>query len=262
MKIYSIALMLTGLSLNSHAFDMGDYDTTRRATRDAFFEAQKTFADSKNAYDDYSNLLKENCLQIIDSSTFSMANVSGLMNGACNCDGQGSHASGGVLPTSGNAKLGDKIARIIELLPAPAAKNIDDIKILGRFSDLELALRTKRDADLVSRMTAVNASNVTISTLSQCSGESTVVTKWKAAGATNTTLINRYKALRTDLITKATDLKRATNSYIAAKNAYRGSSMVYLKSLGCTNTGANTIRMRYDPFVPEWPKVTGLKSRD
>ena len=88
MKLKYIVLMMTGLSLNSYAFDLEDYNTTRRATRDAFLLAQTDFAQSKNAYDDYKNLLKVNCYQISDASTFSLANLDGLITGACNRDGQ------------------------------------------------------------------------------------------------------------------------------------------------------------------------------
>ena len=262
MKLKYIALMITGLSLNSYAFDLEDYNTTRRATRDAFLLAQTNFAESKNAYDDYKNLLKVNCYLISDASTFSLANLDGLITGACNRDGQKSHAAGGVLPSSGTSKLGDKLARIIELMPAPVAMNINDIKIIGNLSSLDSTLRTQRDTDVTSRMASIDAATVTISAISGCAKTPNVINAWKSRGATNTTLIDKYKTLRTDLLTKAIALKRSTNEYIAAKNAYRGGTVVYLKSNSCTNGGAYTIRLRYDPFVPDWTKTTGLKTHN
>ena len=261
MKTKILSILALTVSCSSYAFDLEDYATTMRATRDAMQKAQLDIAHSKNSFDDLKNLLAANCYQVNDSSNFSLSNLDGLMTGTCNKDGQKADPAGGVLVTAGTKKLGTVLSRIIELTPAPVAVRYGDIRILGVMGDVNSTLMSQRNTEYDTRVSDMQAVTVTVTAKSGCTKTNNSIAAALAKGATLNDFADKYKILRDQLNSRINELKLATPAFIAARSAYRTASMVYVKSLGCQ---ANILshRWRYDPFIMDRDdSMSGLTSR-
>lgn len=261
MKKHILTILTLAVSGSSYAFDLEDYATTMRATRDAILSAQTQMADAKNAFDDFKNILAANCYQVNDSSNFSLANIDGVMTGTCNKDGQKADVAGGVLAVSGTKKLGTVLSRLIELTPAPVAYRLGDIQILGNNSELVGTLVSQRTTDYDTRRSAMQSAIVTITTKTGCTKTNNSIASAISRGASLEDMATKYSALRDNLLLRLTELKQATPPFIAAKSAYRTASMVYLKSLDC-QPNVLSHRWRYDPFILDRDdSASGLTSR-
>jgi hypothetical protein len=283
MKTHLIILLFTGFTTSSFAFDLEDYATTYRATRDAHMKAQSEWTDANNSMNQLKNYLKANCLQIEDASGFSYSNVNGLMSGSCNRDNESAHATGGVLPRVGKLKFGDKIGRILELQPAFSQYSISSLNSstasansfpVGDLEDFATMYRASRDASLAakkqliemnSRVTKIPGCVKTNSTVqglvdAQVTAEITnnATLDPVVVGRAKENLIfqdfnTKYQAMRGVLYTKTVELLLSTAPHVAAREAYKASVAVYVHSLSCNpETGINANdRLLYDPYSPE-----------
>jgi hypothetical protein len=246
MKLTMNILLLLTLSSQANAFDLEDYATTFRATRDELMMAQTKFAHYKNRYDDFLNLLKANCKQVQDVNDLSK-NLSGLMTGKCNRDGEESDPSGGTLSTSGNKKLGDLMARIIEL--SPSFTNLYKVSIIGNYSNLFYTLDNYRsnERDRKFNETLGLTDDVVVTNVSGCLRKDTSITK---TGTTDEDLKWKYINYRADLYSRLRELKSATAPAIAAKRAYNAATSIYTRGINCSKPFGNIDRLKYDPFLP------------
>lgn len=279
MKNRLLITLLSLVSVNSFGFDLEDYATTYRATRDAYLKAANEFALAKDPYDLATTpflQLEAGCFRL-KSLKHSMVNMEGLMSGACNKDGALPYKNGGPKLADNSEKLGDKIALLINLLPFTAS--LPDFNTdLSRYRDRNSQLKTARKAALLADLgdgamgkleaipdcvptdrSVYNEIQLAITRATEANESDPVGAALNYMGTKDYENItyNRmadwattHRATRDAFIKTADELELAVGPYKSAKAAYESGSVVFTSMIGCDGTLGRDGMQYYDPY--EW----------
>lgn len=279
MKSRLLIILLSMVSLQSYGFDLEDYATTYRATRDAILKAGNELALAKDPYDLSTTpflKLEAGCFRL-KSLKHSMVNFEGLMSGACNKDGALPYKNGGPKLADDSEKLGDKIAVLINMLPFTASLPDFDTD-LSRYQARREQLRTQRKAALLAdlgdgamgKLEAIpdciptdravyNQIQLAISKATTA-GEADPIgsaLSYMSRSDENGQLIapmedwaTTHRATRDAFLKSANELELAIGPYKSARAAYEAANVVFTSMLGCEGTMAREGVQYYDPY--EW----------
>jgi len=270
MKTKLLTLLLTTCSLNAFGFDLEDYATTYRATRDAYKKAQNELALSKDAMDDYNAYLAANCLKVWDDAHYDFPNLGNLISGSCNRDGEASYVNGGVMPKSSKTKIGDILLGVIDRTPVQVVSSKvvplepgSPIWMIGYITNNMLGNRVKE----------IDSANVRVERIaSGCTKTSTAVDSYITARAKNLSpdpenidpavkasveaghledIAVTFKDKRSAMLKAAVELKLATGPFFSARDAYHAATSTYTMNLDCdSGLGITaTDRVLRDPYV-------------
>lgn len=248
MKNKKWFLIFATLSFNAVAFDLEDYATTLRATRDAYLKASVerdlAYGPLKNLH----NLYVQSCYKISGNELLTK-NIQGLHDGMCNEDTKQAHPGGGVYRPDGS--LGDMLYSLILAtplhidLPLSLTANSDPVA-----NTMHYRMRVK-NTDIAAAYTA--SINLTFEKDLSCT-----ITKnylGQKVGETDSDFNLRmdffkirYNARYAAYVKASSELQLATGPFKAAFAAYQAATSVYVAASECTQgTGSKEY---YDPYVP------------
>jgi hypothetical protein len=275
IKLLIFSVSLLGSS-SIYAFDLEDYATTYRSTRDAYIKAQHELALSKDKFDSMVKFYKANCIKINDRAGFNIKNIDNLISGSCNRDGEKAYVNGGVLPKIYKEKMGDLFFKLFDRVPGLLGSDSSDSgdtnlnpypRIGGFTGDLEdwhSRYRMKRDATLKASLsdrftgqdyrleriedgcTPTDDSLSKIFTVKKAHFKSggywTDLNDEQFDQSTWNSILkdhsNNLTARRNDYIKAFQDLYLATPPFFAAMDAYQAATATYTQSLDCSVKGS------------------------
>jgi len=272
MKYISIITVLLGMSSNALAFDLEDYATTYRATKDAYEKAQRDLTLTLNDLNQLKNYLAANCLKVVDTSNYQFPNLDGLISGTCNLDGEDAYVNGGVALKTQKVKIGDLMRGILERIPAEAVMTSPTgsrYNIVGAQRPYESTYEQMQQMnDAMSKgMQVINQASIKIvripsgCTKTNATADAVITEASTRNGSTladeETNLFNNlsslFKARRDAQLQAAKELKLATGPFFAARDAYHAATATYTNGIGCDGLVGftSTMRLIRDPYVPE-----------
>jgi len=250
MKYNLLVLTMSLFSVQSYGFDLEDYATTYRATRDAYFKAQNEIRLAKDPMDEMNAMLhrlEDACYRPNWGTADRFVNFDGIMTGACNADGALPHRTGGPKLTDGTQKFGDQMATLVELSPVTS--------LFPTFSTENAAgnYRARRDAVMKASNEAFLSkyqSPMILETIPNCKVKDQSLRDYITANWSgwNDDFFTTYRAVRDAFLKAANEVQLATSPYVAAQKAYEAAVTVYNMVNDCeTNLGRESIQY-YDPY--------------
>lgn len=235
MKGLSLLALFTSVSFSAFAFDLEDYATTFRATRDAYLKAANELELALPVVENRKKLLEDSCYKITNAD---FENLQGLRSGSCNRDGESPYSSGGVLRSG--VSVGDKLSDLINMTPSFAT--FPSFTNLIQNSVLPVNASSVND-DLW--LADPGSAGVTIDLDASCTPKNTYV---------NPTNLNDMKIAFNasyDAYRKAAhELQLATAPFKAATEAYTAATTVYTMGIGCESQVGSRSADLYDAYVP------------
>ena len=262
MKLNLLLLTLLMIPQSSYGFDLENYATTYRATRDAYLKAVNELALAKTPMDKMNAMmqrLEAACYQVNWGPENKPANSAGLYNGACNLDGELPDPLHGPKPKDGLLKFGTQFATLINLAPVTSnfpyhdsedsatgyraardhiAKYRNEL-FLARYQDPWI-LKTipncvVKDQDFRDFVEANRNSSPNVT------GSSATVSWFEDTMTT-------YRAVRDAYLKAANELALAAAPYQAAKDAYEAASIVFNAVSDCEENLGRDNPDYYDPY--------------
>ncbi len=238
MKSLAVLILLTSASFSAYSFDLEDYATTYRATRDAYFKAANELELAIPVVENRKKLLEGSCYKI---SGADFKNLKGLRSGSCSRDGESPYSSGGVYRSG--VSLGDKLGDLINMTPSFA--------ILPSFTDLIQWSALPVHAPIVNNdlWTAdPGSAGISIIKDASCSPKNSYINDTNSAD-----MITSFNASYDAYRKAAHELQLATGPFKAASEAYTAATTVYTMGIGCESQVGSRNADLYDPYVPVEP---------
>ncbi len=238
MKSLAILILFTTASFSAYSFDLEDYATTYRATRDAYYKASYELELAIPVVENRKQLLEDSCY-IISGADF--ANLKGLRSGSCAADGKSAYSSGGVYRSG--VSLGDQLSDLINMTPPPV--KLPSITDLIQWSDLPV------HAPLVNNdlwKADPGSAGIKITKAKSCSPKN------KYINDENIDQMILYFNYSYDAYRKqAREVLYAIGPFKAASEAYNAATTVYTMGIGCESQIGSRNADLYDAYVPVEP---------
>ena len=233
MKSLTFVALLMSLSLNAYSFDLEDYATTFRATRDAYTKQSNELEMALPVVLNRKQLLEDSCYKI---TGIDLANLQGLRSGSCLADGA---------TASSSVSLGQKISDLINMTPAfVTLPNFSNIIQLG--SQPVNASQVNMDFWGFDINTwSLAPATITIEKDASCTPKNTLVNDSNIDDMKNS-FISAYESFRL----QAFWVQRSIGPYKAAHDAYVAATTVYTMGIGCESQLGERSAELYDPYVP------------
>ena len=233
MKSLKFVAVLMTLSLNAYSFDLEDYATTFRATRDAYMKQANEVELALPVILNKKQLLEDSCYKI---TGIDLANLKGLRSGSCLADG---------VAASNSVSLGQKISDLINMTPAfVTLPNFSNIIQWG--SQPVNASQVNMDLWGVDSNTwSLTPATITIEKDSSCSPKNSYVNDGNIEDM-KASFIAVYESFRQ----QAYWLQKSIGPYKAAHDAYVAATTVYTMGIGCESQIGERSAELYDPYVP------------
>jgi len=275
MKSKLLILILGMASVQSYGFDLEDYATTYRATRDAYVKAANELALAEGPFRLATSVMlkmEEGCFRMKDNH---FENYQGLKDGTCAKDGQLPYQNGGPKLASNAVKVGDKLALLINSLPvtvsAPnygwSGENSVSVRY-GAWRDQEAKAFSESKTYAIEEIPGCVPTNLTMNRAfkkavidAAAASDNDVLAYFRLSDRSSTDLkgqfdindyVTTYRATRDAFLKATNELQLAIGPYMAAKEAYQSASAVYTMYERCE--GGSFGRKGYqlqDPYV--WP---------
>jgi hypothetical protein len=244
---FGIFLLLFGLcSGQSQAFDLEDYATTYRATRDAYLKALNEAILAKSPFDQMlgvAKLYEKACYRIKTGPN--LVNIEGLLSGACNFDGQLPHkGTGGPKEKDGSPKIGDQWATLLNLAPINSKFPYRD------FEDIATQYRARRD-ELIkndNEKALADAAGFRLELIPNCVVQDELLATHLRRPLAIEDWSTTFRAVRDAYMMAMNQLALATGPYKGAKEAYQAATTVYAVTTDCESTLARSPLSGTDPF--------------
>lgn len=243
--MFGIGLPL--LPVKSFGFDLEDYATTYRSTRDAYQRSLLEFTLAKGSLDRTLAIAKsweKACYRLNIGKSDQFLNVQGTLSGACNKDGQLPHSSGGPKTSDGSPKFGDQLSTLINLAPLTSRFPEGDIE------DANTSYRAFRDTLRAQRRSAFIEAGMpmTIETIPNCVVQDEALNQSLRRQATLEEFHRTFREVRDAFLWAGENLELATGPYKAAMSAYQAAVAVYSVTSDCESTLARSPLDRTDPY--------------
>ncbi len=242
-------LLLATLSFNAMAFDLEDYATTLRSTRDAYIKAANERNLSYGPLKNLHNLFVQSCYKISGNELFTK-NIQGLHDGMCNEDTKQAHPGGGVYRADGS--LGDMLYSLILATPLhvklPLSLNADLSDPLANTMYYRMITKNKEIADLYKSNINITfqkdtACTITKNYLGQKAGESNSDFELRMDD-----FKIRYNAQYAAYVKASMEVQLAIGPFKSAFAAYQAATSVFVSASECTQGMGG--KEYYDPYVP------------
>jgi hypothetical protein len=238
MKSLAVLILFTTASFSAYSFDLEDYATTYRATRDAYIKAANELELAIPVVENRKQLLEDSCYTI---SGADFANLKGLRSGSCAADGKSAYSSGGVYRSG--VSLGDQLGDLINM--TPSFVKMPSITDLIQWSDEHASANTVNN-DLWKK--DPGSAGIKITRVKSCSQKNKYINDKNIAD------MILYFNYSYDAYRKAArEVQLAIGPLKAAQEAYTAATTVYTMGIGCESQIGSQNADLYDAYVPVEP---------
>jgi hypothetical protein len=254
MKFHLLIPFLSLISINSYGFDLEDYATTYRATRDAYLKAANEFVLAKAPMDQMNAMmhrLEAACYKVNWGPENRPSGMQGLMSGACNVDGELPDPLRGPKLKDGSIKFGTQFATLINLAPLTSNFPYHDSQ------DSATQYRAARDHVSKYRNELFLANHQTpwhLTSIPNCVVKDQAFRDFVESNRNSTSMnwfddtMTTYRAVRDAFFKAANELALATGPYQASKDAYEAAAMVFTTVSDCEDNLGRENPDYYDPY--------------
>jgi len=255
MKSKLLILLIALGSLPGYAFDLEDYATTYRATRDASMKAGNELGLAYGPFLQAFSVAKKMEAACYRLKDYQFNNFNGLFLGTCAKDGSLPYKNGGPKLADGGTKIGDKLANLINSLPLGASvPSFDaDMERYRAWRDQGARAHALSKSFGLEEIPDCVPSNLSLNLLIKKAVDQAIANGGTINDALDSTLLSDYfttlSATRDAFLKAANESQLAIGPYKSAMDAYKAATAVYVTVSRCS-AGSFTRRgyQNIDPF--------------